>query len=98
MESDRDNKLRKKINLLRATCAAITMGERIFPPEEITKKVEEASTYAEKAWEHWQKNEFQEGRLATDVSLELLKAVAEELTPRRLGKALLRQLEKIAKY
>jgi hypothetical protein len=91
-----DNKLKKKIALIKATAHAFGIHHGIDAQgkealESILKSSEEAKAL-------WENEKFEESRQICHNNLSVLINIAQTLSPARLRKALLRQLEKINKY
>lgn len=91
-----DNKLKKKIALIQAATHAFGIHPGIDAGGKmILEGILESSITAKSLWSE---EKFEESRNICYNNLSALTSVAQTLSPARLRKALLRQLEKITKY
>jgi hypothetical protein len=91
-----DNKLKKKIALIKAAAHAFGIAHTIDASEK--DKLAEILSSSEKARQLWSEEKFEESRLICHNNLSSLLEIAQTLSPAKLRKALTRQLEKINKY
>jgi signal transduction histidine kinase len=92
----KDNKLKKKIALIKTSCHAF--GIHTGLGLEARENLELTLKKAEEAWDLFLKEQLVESRSLANESLESLREVTQTLSPASLRKALLRQLDKISKY
>jgi hypothetical protein len=91
-----DNKLKKKIALIKATAHAFGIHGGIDDTGK--QRLEKILESSEQARELWSQEKFEESRQICHNNLSALIEITQTLSPARLRKALLRQLEKINKY
>ena len=91
-----DNKLKKKISLIKAAAHAFSLHYGI--DEESKKKLEEILKTSDEARDLWSAEKFEESRIICHYNLSALIDIAQTMSPAKLRKALLRQLDKINKY
>lgn len=91
-----DNKLKKKIALIKAASHAFNIHNGIS--QEDKNLLESILVQSNQAKELWAAEKFVESRAICHNNLSSLTKIAQTLSPARLRKALIRQLEKINKY
>jgi hypothetical protein len=91
-----DNKLKKKIALIKAASHAFSIHYGISA--ENKKLLEDILESSDEARKLWEEEKFEQSRQICHNNLSGLIDIAQTMSPAKLRKALLRQLEKINKY